>query len=366
MSIKLSACAKGKDNNLNLIRIAAAFSVLLTHCFVLVTGSPDSEPLRMSLGVTLGSVAVDIFFITSGFLVTGSLLSKKSLIDFALARALRIFPALIAMVTLTIGLGALLSSLPLYAYIQNSETGHYFLKCATLVSGVTYSLPGVFKNNPYQGIVNGSLWTMPFEIKMYGILALTWGLSSLARQKDAWPFKLMTSLSVVASGAFIIYRHFESSSAPPFSTLFFMFFTGSVYCIFKDHVQLSSKVFWLLLMAVAFAANINKDLFFLAYTFSVSYLLLYIAYVPSGFVRKYNDFGDYSYGIYIYAFPVQQAIADLMPGVQVVSMLLMSSAITFLLAFMSWHLIEKRVLLMKDIWVRRTRLVLEASPRNRT
>ena len=80
--MKLSQLAQGRDNNFNLIRILAALAVLATHSFTLATGRPETEPLRGRLGLTIGSIAVDIFFITSGFLVTASLLNRRSIIDF--------------------------------------------------------------------------------------------------------------------------------------------------------------------------------------------------------------------------------------------------------------------------------------------
>ena len=98
--MKLSDFTSGRDNNFNLIRIIAALAVLVTHSFALATGTSAAEPFQKTLGMTIGSIAVDIFFITSGFLVTGSLLTRKSFIDFiefVWARVLRIFPALLVM-----------------------------------------------------------------------------------------------------------------------------------------------------------------------------------------------------------------------------------------------------------------------------
>ncbi|MDO8654733.1 MAG: hypothetical protein Q7R66_21385, partial [Undibacterium sp.] len=75
--------------------------------------------------------------------------------------------------------------------------------------------------------------------------------------------------------------------------------------------------------------------------------LFYLAYLPAGAIRKYNALGDYSYGVYIYAFPVQQALASIYPGIPVPAMLLGSATLTLTLATLSWHLIEKRALHLK-------------------
>ena len=74
----LSDFTAGRDNNFNLIRMAAALAVLVSHAFALAIGKSAAEPFQALLGMTMGSIAVDVFFLTSGFLVTASLLSRES------------------------------------------------------------------------------------------------------------------------------------------------------------------------------------------------------------------------------------------------------------------------------------------------
>src|SRR5487761_1170379 len=109
--VKLSEAARGRDNNFNLLRFLAAFAVLISHSFSLATGVSDAEPLRAAYGLTWGDIAVDVFFVTSGFLVTASLLKRRSATAFVWARVLRIFPALWLMLFLTVfGMGLALTS----------------------------------------------------------------------------------------------------------------------------------------------------------------------------------------------------------------------------------------------------------------
>jgi peptidoglycan/LPS O-acetylase OafA/YrhL len=173
--MQLGQLAHGRDNNFNLIRIIAASGVLVTHSFALVTGDKMSEPLRAQLGIPLGSLAVDTFFITSGFLVTASLLKRQSLLEFAWARCLRIFPALLAMLCLTVlGVGLFFSTLSSSQYLLDPQTYRYLARASVLVFGIVDGLPGVFESNPLRGAVNGSLWTMPYEVWMYMLLGLAW------------------------------------------------------------------------------------------------------------------------------------------------------------------------------------------------
>ena len=83
------------------------------------------------------------------------------------------------------------------------------------------------------------------------------------------------------------------------------------------------------------------------YILTLPYIVLYLAYLPKGKIRCFNNVGDYSYGIYIYAFPIQQMSAKLIPGISVFQMVLISGAFTLLFAFASWHLIEKKALKFK-------------------
>lgn len=91
----------------------------------------------------------------------------------------------------------------------------------------------------------------------------------------------------------------------------------------------------------------NHTPFFIIYFLLIGYITLYIAYVPAGIMRRYNKFGDYSYGMYIYAFPVQQSVAALIENISVARMVMLSFSVTLVLAIFSWHLIEKPMLAKK-------------------
>ncbi|MFZ6658206.1 acyltransferase family protein [Undibacterium sp. TJN19] len=345
----LSSYLHGRDNNLNLIRIIAALAVLAGHGFALLG---QSEPWGELTGMTPGSIAVDVFFILSGLLVTASLVSRKNPLEYICARGLRIFPALVVMLVLTVFvLGMYFTSLPVTTYLSAPQTSTYFFRCASLLDDVAYTLPGVFVHNPYPHAVNGSLWTLTHEVKMYILLLVFWcGIDRLfaleSRRVRAFRFLIM-SVAVLA-GILFFTRHFLVGEVNQFAKLPFLFFSGASAYLFKEKLFLSSRFFYALLGLMVVSVILGKQVFFIVYFLGIAYLAIYLAYAPAGVVRKYNGVGDYSYGVYIYAFPVQQSIAALFPGMAVFAMIMLSGVFTLMLAVLSWHLIEKPALAVKE------------------
>ena len=342
--MRLSSVTQGRDNNFNAIRIVAALAVLVTHSFVLSSGNPDDEPLRTTLGMTLGSIAVDVFFVTSGFLVSASLLRSENVMVFLWSRCLRIFPGLPVMLLLTVFVvGPFFTTLPLATYLLDARTHAYLIKGATLVTGIVDRLPALFESNAYPGAVNGSHWTMPYEVRMYLLLAALWvSVHKVFRLRTA-QFARVVQVLALLSVAGLVAGHFVSSRDPTFLRLFFMFFAGAALFVSRDRVLLSAPLF-LSGIAVALVAAVNQHFFFVVYTLSLPYLVIWLAYVPSDTARRYNKVGDYSYGIYIYAFPVQQTMAALVPGISPIAMVIASMTATFGLADLSWHFIERRAI----------------------
>ena len=338
---------QSRNNNFNLIRFISASLVLYSHHFILVNTGNNIEPFS-NVGMTLGQIAVDIFFITSGLLITASYYANTSLLSFVRARILRIYPALIICVLFCILIvGTIYTTLPLSEYFSDPQTFKFLKRNSLLINDITYELPGVFTENHVKNAINGSLWTLPYEVKMYAILPLILIFTGFISKKlnITWLVKYLLLVLTVAS---IILNTFNQDNGviDHFTRLFSLFFTGASVYLWRDKIHLSWKAFFLCFIALVFAYFSPKH-FLLIYSFCLPYILLVVAYAPSGFIRKFNTFGDYSYGIYIYAFPVQQSLVAIKPELSNFAIFLLSFVITILLAIMSWHFIERPFLKLK-------------------
>ncbi len=353
----LSKYANNRDNNFNLLRFFAAFLVLYTHSFSLVSGNIFDEPMRVVLGMSLGDIAVDIFFVTSGFLITSSYFNRGNLAAFAWARILRIYPALIvAMLFCVLIVGILFTNLSLQDYFSDTQTYKYFFKNIILFFGVEYYLPGVFENVPYPRAVNGSLWTLPYEVKMYTYLALILlGVTYIMKKTTYITFRNALLLITLMALLLLFINHFyplreTSTFVSKFLRLFSAFFMGATFYVWRDKIKIKSHYFFIFIITLIIS-SIQKDIFFIIYYLVLAYILFFIAYVPKGILRKFNNFGDYSYGMYIYAFPIQQSLLAIYPDISIFSMVLVSFIITLILSILSWNLVEKKFLKMKNKYI---------------
>ncbi|SDT96536.1 acyltransferase family protein [Halopseudomonas salegens] len=346
MNTTQSPFAQGRhDNNIGFLRLAGAFLVLFGHNWVLFYGpGVNIDPLsRWILGNQLShelihGIGINLFFVLSGFLISKSFVSSQGLLRFCIARVLRIYPALIINVLLTVFvLGALLSTLPLQAYLQHDMTWMYLWNNASLIK-VTHILPGVFNDNVYPDAVNGSLWSLPLEMSMY-VFAFFFGVLMLYRNR-------LLGAAFIASlvvGYFVATEVFGQQ--PLLTRGLFMvvvhFMLGMLLYMFRDLVLLR---FWLaLLLYVPVVLMPPGPAFELMSSLAFAYLVLWLAYTPRLRLPRVERYGDMSYGLYLYAFPVQQWLIHMQLS-SVWAVLMAASVICLSLAMLSWHLVEQRSL----------------------
>jgi peptidoglycan/LPS O-acetylase OafA/YrhL len=341
----LAQAAQGHDNNLNLLRVVAAMLVLVSHSVTVATGRADLEPGRGLLGLSLGDVAVDIFFVVSGFLVTGSLMRSNSLAKYAAARGLRIVPGLwVALLFTVLVVAFRFSAQPAGEVLSDPATWRYLARNALIVTGADFNLPGAFEGNPFPRNVNASLWTLPLEVWMYIILAAEWWLAGrfLRRLGSTGLTRLLFGTAVVLMAAAL---GLALAGHPSNSTRHAaVFFSAAWMYAVRDRIPLKGGAAAVAAAVVVAAAMASHGTFEIAYRLLLPYIVLYVAYVPAGFIRQYNRIGDFSYGVYIYAFPFQQIAAALFPGIGVWGLFLVAAGMTTVAAILSWHLVESPAL----------------------
>jgi len=330
-----------RDNNFNLLRFAAAFLVILSHSFVLSGGIGTPEPPSSLIGVSFGTIGVYIFFTASGFLITMSYCARHDLLAFLWARALRIFPALVVCALLSaFVLGLAFTTIGTGSYLNLGSTYKYVLNNTILLPlGFQETLPGVFPSNPVPSVVNGSLWTLPIELRMYLIVALIGSVGLLRRGR------LLSIGIALCLSSFLVALLIGSFKAPGLRLAMF-FLAGVVFYLNRQLITTNSRV--LIGLAIMAALSWETRLFGALAAIFLVYGSIWFAYVPAGWLRKFNTVGDYSYGLYIYAFPVQQGMVALHPGIGPAGLFSMSFLATLLLAVASWHLIEKPALGLKE------------------
>jgi peptidoglycan/LPS O-acetylase OafA/YrhL len=335
-----------RDNNFNLLRVIAALLVLVTHSYG-VTGFGDDEPMMKVFGVSLGTFAVDVFFVTSGYLIAKSWDRRRSPAEFLWSRFLRIYPALWVCVAFCVFVvGLYFTTLPAIEFLTHFSVLKFVLEDTTLIiKGVYTTLPGVFATTDGEGSVNVPLWTLPYELKMYlGLLALGW--TGLLYRRLVPP---LLALAAYAIYVWTLRTDYEGHGIEIYSRFIFFFAAGTTLYLERNLVPLKWSIALPLVALIgASVALPDKDWRSVVLDLCMPYLVIFLALVPSGFFRAYNKVGDYSYGLYIYGFPVQQSLVALAGGSQSVGAnLIWTIVVAGALAALSWHFLEKHALALK-------------------
>lgn len=321
-----------RQNNFDFLRFVAASTVIFSHAFALASGSAYGEMLSGATNgrTNFGSLAVLVFFATSGYLVSGSLERNPDLLVFLRARALRIFPALAAVLLLsTFVLGPLVTADP--SYWSRFETYNY-LRNISLYQ-VQDRLPGVFQDVPFGPSVNGPIWTLPSELICYLMLAaISW--LKLANGRVYLLILLAISVQLLAMG-------FTPRSIPLLWAASFA--TGAALYAFQDRVVWKRQFALLAILGVGVAV-------FTPWFEVIAPPLAAYAAVTFGRGNRFAKFGrqgDLSYGLYLWGWPVAQTLLHFLPGLSGWALAILGYSITLIVAWLSWTLIEQPFLRLK-------------------
>jgi len=333
-----------RKNNFDFLRFIAAISVIFTHAFQLtLPENKNGDFLWIFTGgqLSIGGIAVGIFFVMSGYLITSSWQSKPDIRSYLRARSLRIFPGLIVLIFLTVFIiGPLFSKSD--TYWQNSDTYRYLgnitlnlpkMSSTITHDGIQQSLPGVFENNSLPYYTNGSLWTLHYEFFAY-LFIMVLGI-----------FKLLEKRFVLFALGFFVVAHLTNNhiTNSSYFVLIRYFLAGSVLWLWKKYITYTWKLCLLAIIFLILAEPLH--LLDTAFVFFGAYLTIFFA--QGNRFANFGKLGDASYGIYIWGFLIQQCVRATLPTLLPLENFFISLPIAIIVGYISWHTIEKNALKFK-------------------
>jgi peptidoglycan/LPS O-acetylase OafA/YrhL len=328
-----------RPSGFDYLRISLALTIILFHAPLICGGEPIVERLLFGPLRPATFFLVPSFFALSGFLIAGSL-ERNPLPTFFTLRALRIVPALAAEVLISaVIIGAIFTTLPLENYYTSSGFWAYF---QNMVGLVHYRLPGVFLDHPLANNVNGQLWTIPIELECYVVLGV---LTLLGITQRTRLLLILTVLVVLA----IALRHLYNSNPPPRLNLApgRMLIITTLFAVWmykaRRSIPFSWPLFWVSLVLTVALLRLMSNLVYMA-ALPITYVTVFLGLLNPPKSRLLTS-GDYSYALYLYSFPIQQSLVALFPwGRNWFLNFIAGIALSSVCAFLSWHLLESKVM----------------------
>lgn len=327
----------GRNNNFNLLRMIGALLIMYAHAMFITIGDDitfENYPVKYTLGIT----TLNLFFVLSGMLVTTSWLKHEDWIAYAVSRAMRISPGLIVVSFVTAFIiGPLASTQDLSGYFSDLRTWLYWPMTSLLNADAT--LPGVFEGLPNDGVVNAPLWTLKYEVFFYISLAIVGLFGWLMPRR----FTILAVLGFVLYFCVTFLTNLREIAAIDHLMHFgYAFLIGACVHIFRKFIPVSLSLATLtmgLALLTVYYFGLQTGEFLLIP--SAALLGIWIAYVPGGPLRYYNAIGDYSYGVYIWHYPIEQVMRTHLGDVSALQLYLTSLPIVLPIAILSWHFIER-------------------------
>jgi peptidoglycan/LPS O-acetylase OafA/YrhL len=339
-SVNLEAALGARRDNFLPLRHLAALLVIYGHSYSLTAHAAGQVDwiARWMPGFYAGSLAVFVFFAISGYLVTAGLLRKPGFWRYVRHRFLRVYPAyLLCLLLVAFALGPVFTSLSLSDYLRDGQTWTYL---GTNLSPIklAWTLPGVFVSNPYPNVVNGTLWSLGLEVRWYAYLAV---LALLGIVRRRWAFTVVVI-------AFLTLASWEWWTGKPdpllFRSLSMVFMATALMAHWRDRIWINH---WTMIALLMLCMLTHGSIWFgVAAIAATSYATFWIAYALPRVPWPGNR--DYSYGLFLFGFPVQQSLVACFPGIAPMQLFASSTLLALILAFGSWHLVERPMLRFKN------------------
>lgn len=328
-----------RSDNFLLLRIVAALAVIYGHSFAIARADGTVDLfVRHGWPMYSGDIAVAMFFVISGFMVSGSYLARADLFEFAKARLLRLVPAFaLVLVSCAFVLGPILTTLDVRDYFRDPTVSEYVLKNLRFSSDMAWQLPGVFKAN-VRDAVNGSIWTLPAEMRMYLLVAALGVFGLLAHRA--------LGTATVAVLAWLGYTHPEFIPLhQDWFRLAFFFLLGILVQLHKDRLEVRHGAMLMLVFLVYLSMRTRAAP--LLFGLALAYFCFWFAYRTPAW-RALERGGDPSYGIYLWGWPVQQTLAATFPAMVPWHNFLLAAVLATCIGYLSWWCVERPALKLKN------------------
>ena len=337
-----------RENNFDFMRLSLAVLVIYSHGYALGLGSEVQEPfVAFTRGqVSGGVIAVDAFFVMSGFLITASAQRSRGVASFLKKRVARIYPAFLVAALLTAAVILPLSGGQFLFGDWFSRIRDFLWKTVWLTE---FSYAGVFAHNPFPNVINGSTWSIPYEFWCYlGVAALL--VAGILRRRSVvlalFAASWIVSILFRVEGWILGGKELGLILGPPqiWARMLPLYLAGVVFYLYRDAIPRRG---WL--AAIAFASLLVASFFYSGWTvvfpLAGTYLIFWFAFTPGIRLQHFGRFGDFSYGTYLYAFPIEQLMMRWF-GHPVAPALLFVCAtpVTLLIAIGSWYGVERHFL----------------------
>lgn len=335
-------------NSFDFLRFVFATAVVFSHSFALLTGTEKHEPIaRLTHGaLTFGALALAGFFALSGYLVTHSWLRSRGVIDYLRKRVLRIYPGFIGVILVGALVIGPLAALDVRAYLAKLPFGKLIGQALILHEP---SQPGVFHDIPFPQVFNGSLWTIKWEFCCYLLVPIL-AAFGLFRRRIGTTLVFLAFLVAFAAFAYgnilSVPRSVVVFGGPAYGWLRCgaYFLGGMTFYLWRDKIP--ARFSWC--VAALIALLVFQRWIDLALMIFGPYLLFYGGYARNAFLSQWSRPGDFSYGLYLYAWPVQQLTVQWFGrSLTVATFFLLAFFEIALFAVFSWFVIERPFLRLK-------------------
>jgi peptidoglycan/LPS O-acetylase OafA/YrhL len=337
--------AGGRENNIGLIRFVLAALVVFAHSYIARSNQIDPLELVTHRQLNSGILAVDCFFILSGYLITASWYSSSCPCDYLKRRILRIYPGFLAAILFSASIAApLLCNSPYWA---NFPWRHFIVDGLNLKYNTE-----LITIHGRDWPVNGSLWTIRYEFLCYATVMFL-GMTGILKRRILVLLAWLTWNSIYMVQAYYHVRIPGNSYSwlvgdpGVLPRVFSNFLAGCTFYCYRDRIPLARPLLLVALFAL-FATGImlpQLRALVVIVPLCCAYILLFLAYVPRPVLHR--DQADLSYGLYLYAFPVQLVLAKTIPWLTPLTLFPLAMLVTLPLAVVSWHYIERPCLQLK-------------------